>query len=137
MAVGVSAENENWVQRGPLPRAPLRLRFQPGQPDMERVRGSSVLSDSAKGGGRRIHSAADVNAIRSMAGSSAAVWTSPSPLPSKVIKRVDLVELRDRLHEARTTLGLSSGAYTVDPSITVYVTTIKRQHVQELRERTR
>ena len=78
-----------------------------------------------------------MNAIRSMAGSSAAVWTSPSPLPSKVIKRVDLVELRDRLHEARTTLGLSSGAYTVDPSITVYVTTIKRQHVQELRERTR
>ena len=78
-----------------------------------------------------------VNAIRSTAGLSAAVWSSPSPLPSKVIKRADLVELRDRLHEARTALGLSSGAYALDPSITALVTTIKRQHVQELRERTR
>jgi YD repeat-containing protein len=74
-----------------------------------------------------------INAVRAVAGLSAATWTR-SDLTNLPIVVNDLAELRARLGEALTALGISVAAYT-DPILTANVTLIKGAHVEELQVR--
>jgi RHS repeat-associated protein len=74
-----------------------------------------------------------VNAVRGVAGLTAATWTDAS-LTSVVIKAAHIQELRDRLNEALSALSISVSPFT-DPTLTVGGTLIRRVHVEELRQR--
>lgn len=74
-----------------------------------------------------------VNAVRSVAGLSAASWTDTS-LPGTPIKAVHVQELRDKLAEALTALSVNQTAYT-DAVLTPGTTVVKKVHIDELRQR--
>jgi chitodextrinase len=73
-----------------------------------------------------------VNAVRALAGLSAASWTNSS-LTNATIYAVDVSELRTKLGEALPILALTTPSYT-DTSL-VTGTTIKKAHIEELRNR--
>jgi Fibronectin type III domain len=72
-----------------------------------------------------------VNAVRALAGLTAAAWTDASPM-SVLIKAAHVQELRTSLDQALSSLGLSISPYT-DPTLSS--ATIKAVHFQELRQR--
>ncbi|MBI3940339.1 MAG: DUF11 domain-containing protein [Acidobacteria bacterium] len=72
-----------------------------------------------------------VDAVRACAGLTAATWTDPS-LDGAFIRAVHFQELRDKLAPALATLGLPAQVYTDDPLAPG--TTIKKVHLQELRQ---
>lgn len=74
-----------------------------------------------------------VNAVRAVAGLSAASWTDTS-LPGITVKAVHVQELRDKLAEALTALSVTQPAYT-DPTLIVGTTVVKKVHIDELRQR--
>lgn len=76
---------------------------------------------------------AAVNAVRALAGLSAATWTTVQV--GDPIQAVPITELRTALDAARSTLLLSTLSYT-DPSLSAG-TRIKAAHVQELRNGTK
>ena len=78
-----------------------------------------------------------VNAVRSLAGLSAATWTNPSLVPqSNLISKEDVRDLRDRLDEALTVLGVQISAYSDSPLVGAPTgTLIKGVHIRQLRER--
>jgi RHS repeat-associated protein len=78
-----------------------------------------------------------VNAVRSLAGLSAASWTNPTLTPQVTqISADDVRDLRTKLDEALTALGIQTSAYT-DPTLATgqYGTQVKRIHITELRQR--
>ena len=83
-----------------------------------------------------------VNAVRALVPNmAAATWTHPDPVSSppeqrRLIYLEDVQNLRDRLGEAFSNLGLSPPAY-VDETLTRYVTGVKKEHVQQLRDAVR
>ncbi len=76
-----------------------------------------------------------VNAVRSVAGLSAASWTDTT-LTGVTIKAVHVQELRDRLGEALTALSVSAPSYT-DPVLATGAngTVVRKAHIEELRQR--
>lgn len=78
-----------------------------------------------------------VNAVRSLAGLSAATWTNAT-LTSGVtaIKADDVRDLRTKLDEALTALGIQTSPYT-DATLATGQngTLVKRAHIAELRQR--
>jgi YD repeat-containing protein len=76
-----------------------------------------------------------VNAVRSVAGLSAASWTDTSPA-GITIKAVHVQEMRDKLGEALAALSVSATAYT-DPVLATGAsgTLVKQVHIEELRLR--
>jgi hypothetical protein len=74
-----------------------------------------------------------VNAVRALAGLSAATWTSIQV--GDAIQAAPITELRSALDAARSTLMLSTLSYT-DPSLSAG-NRIKAAHVQELRNGTK
>jgi uncharacterized delta-60 repeat protein len=76
-----------------------------------------------------------VDALRAVAGLSAATWTDAGLPAGTSIKAVHITELRARLEEAAAQLGFSAASYT-DPSLTASYD-IKRIHIEELRQRIR
>jgi len=83
-----------------------------------------------------------VNAVRALVpGMGAATWAYPDPVSSppaqrRVIHLEDVRNLRERLGEAFSALGLSPPDY-LDQTLTRYVTHVKKEHVQQLREAVR
>ncbi|HYJ86650.1 MAG TPA: hypothetical protein VEW46_11380 [Pyrinomonadaceae bacterium] len=77
-----------------------------------------------------------VNAMRSLAGLSAATWTNGTIANGVVINKADVQDLRDRLNEALIALGIMTSAYT-DPTLAGAPngTPIKAIHITELRQR--
>ena len=77
-----------------------------------------------------------VNAVRSLAGLSAATWTNSNIAAGVIINKADIQDLRDRLNEALTNLGIATSAYT-DPTLAGAPngTIIKAVHITELRQR--
>ncbi len=77
-----------------------------------------------------------VNAVRSLAGMAAATWTNPTVAPGSTINKDDMQNLRDRLNEALTTLGIQTSTYT-DSTLAGAPngTPIRGAHIRELRER--
>ncbi len=77
-----------------------------------------------------------VNAVRAIAGLSAAAWTDPTLNSTVVIKAVHIQELRDRLNEALTALQITTSPFT-DPVLATGTngTPVKRAHAEELRQR--
>jgi hypothetical protein len=77
-----------------------------------------------------------IDALRAVAGLGPAPWTDPAlaavPTP---IKATHILELRSFLEQAAAALGYAAGSYT-DPVLTVGMT-VKRVHVEELRQRIR
>lgn len=73
-----------------------------------------------------------INAVRLLAGLTAASWTDPAP-QGAFIRKLHIEELRASLDQALTTLGLATQTYT-DPTLTT-ATTIKKTHFDELRQR--
>jgi len=78
-----------------------------------------------------------VNAVRSLAGLSAASWTNPTLTPQVTqISADDVRDLRTKLDEALTALGIQTSAYTDATLLTgQYGTQVKRIHIAELRQR--
>jgi len=78
-----------------------------------------------------------VNALRSLAGLSAATWTHPSIATGDTIYKDDVQDLRDRLNDALIVLGIQTSVYT-DPTVAGAPngTLIKAANIRELRERT-
>ncbi|NOT59851.1 MAG: hypothetical protein HOP19_06450 [Acidobacteria bacterium] len=77
-----------------------------------------------------------VDALRVVAGLSAAVWTDATLSPaSTIIKAVHITELRTNLENAAALLGYAAGSYT-DPGLGGGFV-IKRVHIEELRQRIR
>ena len=77
-----------------------------------------------------------VDALRAVAGLSAAAWTDPTLSPaSAIIKAVHITELRTNLEQAAMLLGYAAGSYT-DPGLGGGFV-IKRLHIEELRQRIR
>lgn len=77
-----------------------------------------------------------VDAMRAVAGLAPAPWTDPTLSPfSAFIKGVHIMELRTYLNDAASRLGYSTSSYT-DPTLTTGFS-IKRVHIEELRERIR
>jgi hypothetical protein len=76
-----------------------------------------------------------VDALRAVAGLSAATWTDAGLPAGTSIKAVHITELRARLEEAAAQLGFSAASYT-DPTLGVGLQ-IKRIHIEELRQRLR
>jgi hypothetical protein len=74
-----------------------------------------------------------VNAVRALAGLTAATFTDPTP-NGVVVKAIHIEELRRVLDPATSPLGLSSGGWS-DPSLAGVV--IKAIHFQEIRNRVR
>jgi len=76
-----------------------------------------------------------VNAVRSLAGLSAASWTD-SDVTGVLIKAIHVQELRDRLNEALTALGISASSFT-DSTLQTGAngTLVKAVHFAELRQR--
>jgi hypothetical protein len=74
-----------------------------------------------------------VNAARATANLSAATWEQTQLLPSATtIMANDIQELRNKLDEALSVLGLPTGGYT-DSSLSGEV--IKKDHIKDLRDR--
>ena len=79
-----------------------------------------------------------VNAVRSLAGLSAATWTNTTLTAGvTVISADDVRDLRSKLDEALVALAIQTSSYT-DPTLATGQngTLIKKTHVTELRERT-
>lgn len=78
-----------------------------------------------------------VNAVRSLAGLSAATWTDPTLTPGvTAIKADDVRDLRMKLDEALTALGIQTSPYTDSTLATGQNgTLVKRAHIVELRQR--
>ncbi|MDT7541981.1 MAG: hypothetical protein QOE33_1885 [Acidobacteriota bacterium] len=77
-----------------------------------------------------------VDALRAVAGLAPAAWTDATLAPTvTIIKAVHITELRAYLDEAATQLGYPTSPYT-DPSLGAGFT-IKRVHIEELRQRIR
>jgi YD repeat-containing protein len=74
-----------------------------------------------------------INAVRTVAGLSAATWTRNDLTGLQVVAN-DVQELRNRLGEALTVLDISVAAYT-DSTLNTGVTTIKAAHVDQLQVR--
>lgn len=72
-----------------------------------------------------------VNAVRALAGLSAASFSDPTLVPGNIIRAFHVTELRDALDPARSGLGLPPISYT-DPALTGF--TVKAVHFQELRD---
>jgi RHS repeat-associated protein len=78
-----------------------------------------------------------VNAVRSLAGMSAAGWTNPTLTPGvSVISADDVRDVRAKLDEALTALGIQTSGYT-DQTLAGAPngTLIKGAHLRELRQR--
>ena len=77
-----------------------------------------------------------VNAVRSLAGLSAATWTNTTVAIGSTIYKDDVKDLRDRLHDALIALNLQTSAYT-DPTLAGAPngTLIKGDHIRQLRQR--
>jgi hypothetical protein len=73
-----------------------------------------------------------VNAVRSLAGLSAASWTN-AVQSGAVINHLDLTELRSSLEPALTALGLPIPSYQY-PTIMAQVSLIHKADIQELRD---
>lgn len=73
-----------------------------------------------------------VNAVRTLAGIGAGSYTDGALDTTFQIKRLHIVDLRTAIDAARSTLVLSAATYT-DPTITTGVTTIKKAHIDDLR----
>ena len=74
-----------------------------------------------------------VSAVHLLAGQGAVnSWTYPDPA-GRVIRLEDVSDLRDRLGEALPPLGMTPPSY-VDPTLTRYVTRVKKEHFQQLRD---
>jgi hypothetical protein len=76
-----------------------------------------------------------VDAMRAVAGLSAAPWTDPALAAGNTIKAIHILDLRTFLDDAATRLGYSTSPYT-DPGLTSGFV-IKRIHIEELRQRIR
>jgi lamin tail-like protein len=72
-----------------------------------------------------------INAVRALAGLNATTFTDPS-LTGVIVKKVHIDELRTSLSEARSTLQLPALIYA--ETLTAAATTIKRSHINELRD---
>lgn len=73
------------------------------------------------------------NGLRTMAGLGAVNFSEGTPASSGAIRRSHVIELRTAIDAARVALGFSAGSYTTDGTITIGVTTIKKNVVDELR----
>jgi hypothetical protein len=73
-----------------------------------------------------------VNAVNTLIGFSTIGFTAPTPATSVTVRRQHLLDLRTALDNARGVLGYPAISYT-DPSITAQSTTIKADHINELR----
>lgn len=77
-----------------------------------------------------------VDALRAVAGLSAAPWTNATLTPgSSIIKATDILELRTYLDDAASRLGYPTAPYTDHPLSTGFL--IRRVHIEELRQRIR
>ncbi|HBB96669.1 MAG TPA: hypothetical protein DC054_14890 [Blastocatellia bacterium] len=77
-----------------------------------------------------------VDALRAVAGLAPAPWTDPSLAPnSTVIKAIHIQELRTYVDDAASRLGYPTQPYT-EPGLTTG-SSIKRVHIEELRQRIR
>jgi hypothetical protein len=77
-----------------------------------------------------------VDALRAVAGLSAAPWTDPAPVPaSTIIKAVHVLDLRTFLEDVAGRLGYPPGSY-MDPALGSSFR-IKLVHIEELRQRIR
>jgi hypothetical protein len=77
-----------------------------------------------------------VDALRAVAGLSAAAWTDPTLSPNATLLRaVHITELRSNLEAAAAQLGYAAISYT-DPTLTAGLP-VKRVHIEELRQRIR
>jgi hypothetical protein len=75
-----------------------------------------------------------VNALHVLAGLGAVGFTDNALTPTvTAVKTVHLTELRDHLNMARTTLGFAAAGFATDPTITAGATTIKANHITQLR----
>ncbi len=74
-----------------------------------------------------------VSAVHLLAGQGAVTsWTYPEPA-GRAVRLEDVSDLRARLGEALPALGMSAPAY-VDPTLTRYLTKVKKEHFQQLRD---
>ena len=73
-----------------------------------------------------------INAVRLLAGLSAATFTDPL-LTEVLVKKTHVDELRPALDAARSPLALPALSYT-DPTVVANSTTVKAAHVMELRD---
>lgn len=74
-----------------------------------------------------------VSAVHLLAGQGGVTsWTYPEP-SGRLIRLEDVSDLRERLGEALPALGMTAPAY-VDPTLTRYVTAVKKEHFQQLRD---
>jgi hypothetical protein len=80
-----------------------------------------------------------VNAVRKTAGFGEFSWSTTSqgnpilpPAPQNPIRAQHVIDLRNNLDQALNALGISPPSYT-DPGLTIG-TTIKRDHIQQLRD---
>jgi M6 family metalloprotease-like protein len=76
-----------------------------------------------------------VNAVRALAGLGTVAFTAPAPTTAVTIRRQHLLDLRNGLDTARSTLTLSAVSYT-DPTVTAGTTNDKAAHVTQLRNGT-
>ena len=83
-----------------------------------------------------------INAVRSLAGQSAATWTNTTlTAQSSVISADDVRDLRTALHAALTTLNIQTSSYTDNTIVSftddpMNATAVKAVHIRELRTRT-
>jgi Metallo-peptidase family M12 len=77
------------------------------------------------------------NALRIASGLGAMSFSQGLPLTGGPMRRSHVVDLRAAIDLARTTLGFSAVGYTSDPSITAGTTSIKKAHLDELRNAVR
>ena len=77
-----------------------------------------------------------VDAVRTLAGLPAASWTNSNIATGVVINKADIQDLRDRLHDALTALGIITSPYT-DSTLAGAPngTEIKAIHITQLRQR--
>ncbi|HEY0169932.1 MAG TPA: fibronectin type III domain-containing protein [Pyrinomonadaceae bacterium] len=74
-----------------------------------------------------------VSAVHLLAGQGAVTsWGYPDPA-GRVIRLEDVSDLRERLGEALPALGFTPPSYA-DPTLTRYVTKVKKEHFQQLRD---
>jgi YD repeat-containing protein len=76
-----------------------------------------------------------VDALRAVAGLSAAPWNDPGLATGGPIRAIHILDLRTYLDDAATRLGYSTSPYTDAALTSGFV--IKRIHVEELRQRIR
>ena len=75
-----------------------------------------------------------VNAVQVAANQQQSSWSTPAPSIGGVIKAIHVEELRSALASARTVLGYADPPFDEAPLV-IQSTTIKRFHVQQLRDR--